>query len=389
MICQSNGHPLVSVVIPAYNAQGFVGATLHSLVNQSYPHLEIIVVDDGSTDNTAQIVMGWKKRDHRIRLLQQPNAGVAAARNLAIRSSRGSFIAPVDADDVCQPDKISKLMTALNLAGDDFGLAYSWSYTIDQYGNMLGKGTEFEYEGSVYLPYLFFNFIGNASATLIRKKCFETVGMFDINFFHQKAQGCEDYDLFLRISEQFKFKLVKEFLTGYRITPNSMSTNYKKMEKSRSLVTNSQKAKHPWIPDVILNWSSAYYYLWLSGLARDRRAYHDSIMYLIKAALKDPIFLITPYYFKIYLAHMFKWVFDNNLNNNKDYKNQITKTQVTNRKINLVKYWLRNVTLSQKQTRMKMLKEKRLASAHLLFRQCLMKSCHDKLKIGLNVHDLN
>ena len=263
MITLVNERPLVSVIVPAYNAQEYLQPTLQSLICQSYPYLEIIVVDDGSIDQTPEIVKNFAKTDHRIQLLQQSNSGVAAARNLAVRHSKGCFIAPVDADDVCKPDKISKLVTALILAGDDFGLAYSWSFIIDQYGNLIGKGTESDHEGYVYPAYFLFNFIGNASATLIRKKCFETVGMFDNNFFRQKAQGCEDYDLFLRIAEQFKFKVVKEFLTGYRKTPNSMSGCHKTMEKSRSLVLKTQKAKNPWIPDVILKWSSAHHYLWL------------------------------------------------------------------------------------------------------------------------------
>ena len=388
---QLNEHPLVSVIVPAYNAEEYLGTTLRSLICQSYPHLEIIVVDDGSDDQTPTIVKNFVKIDNRIQLLQQSHTGVAAARNLAVRHSKGCFIAPVDADDICRPNKFLKLVTALHLASDDFGLAYSWSYIIDQNDNIIGKGTESIREGYVYLPYLFSNFIGNASATLIRKKCFETVGLFDQSFFYQKAQGCEDYDLFLRIAEQFKFKVVKEYLTAYRKSPNSMSCLHKTMEKSHSLVFKAQKAKNPWIPDVIFKWSCAYYYLWLSGLAANNRAYHDSIIFLLKAAMNDPNIFKTSDYFIIFLARIFKWIYADNLNANNENKNISAKHQSsTNRKINSAKNWLKKLISHQKKSRLITQKEKRLATANRLFKQSLMKSRHYNLiNNGLGDHGLH
>jgi len=286
---ESNEFPLVSIVVPAYNAQQYIGPTLQSLIRQSYPHLEIIVIDDGSCDRTAEIVKSAMIKDTRIKLLQQSNCGVAAARNLAIQQSRGSFIAPVDADDICFPDKIAKLLDGLQKAGTRAGLAYSWYVTINQQGNLIGKSRRFEFDGEIFEYLLFSNFIGNASSVLIRKNCFDAVGLYETSFFLQKAQGCEDYDMHLRIAEKFECKLIREFLTGYRKTGHSMSDNYKAMERSRELVFRNQKIRNPWIPAVVFNWAFAYYFLWLSSLAANKGCYYDYLIYLARAAHHDPL----------------------------------------------------------------------------------------------------
>ena len=100
--------PLVSVIIPACNAEIFLEKTLDSVLAQTYKNIEVLVVDDGSQDRTAEIVEGVAQRDHRVILLRQSNAGVAAARNLAIQKSSGKYIAPIDADDIWFPQNLEK-----------------------------------------------------------------------------------------------------------------------------------------------------------------------------------------------------------------------------------------------------------------------------------------
>ncbi|HEY9862115.1 MAG TPA: glycosyltransferase family A protein, partial [Candidatus Obscuribacterales bacterium] len=97
---QDTDAPLVSVIIPAYNAERFIARTLESVLNQTYQNIEVLVVDDGSSDRTPEIVHHFAEIDARIILFHQSNAGVAAARNLAIQHAKGEFIAPLDADDI-------------------------------------------------------------------------------------------------------------------------------------------------------------------------------------------------------------------------------------------------------------------------------------------------
>ncbi len=302
--CVLNEHPLVSVIIPAYNAQQYIGATLQSVICQSYPHLEIIVTDDGSTDKTAEIVKHAMIKDRRVKLLQQPNLGVAAARNLAIRESRGSFIAPVDADDICFPEKFVQLLDGLQKAGVHAGLSYSWSAFIDRCGCVIGLGQRSEIEGDVFEYLLFQNIVGNGSSCLIRKQCFDEVGLYNTTFFSKKAQGCEDFDMYLRIAEKFKFKLIREFLTGYRKTGHAMSNNYKAMERSQKLVFIDQKIRNPWLPDVVFNWAFAYYSLWLSSLAAGKKCYYDSMTYLIRAAQYDPLLVKNSGYLRLFFIRL-------------------------------------------------------------------------------------
>jgi glycosyltransferase involved in cell wall biosynthesis len=109
--------PLVSVTIPAYNAAPYIRQTLESVLFQTYRNLEVIVVDDGSQDETGRIVEYAAKNDDRVILLRQPNQGVAEARNAAIKKSRGEYIAPIDADDLWHPEKIERQVQCILQAG--------------------------------------------------------------------------------------------------------------------------------------------------------------------------------------------------------------------------------------------------------------------------------
>ena len=116
---------LVSVVVPAYNAEATIDQTLQSVRSQSYPHLEVIVVDDGSTDGTRGIVLSHAAQDRRIRLVWEPNSGVAAARNHGIRVARGDLIAPVDADDLWSPEKVARQVDVFDREGHGVTLVYT------------------------------------------------------------------------------------------------------------------------------------------------------------------------------------------------------------------------------------------------------------------------
>lgn len=306
MHCALQEFPLVSIIVPAYNAQRYIEATLESLICQTYPHMEIMVVDDGSTDQTADIVKKFKENDPRIQLLQQSNSGVAAARNLGIQYSRGDYIAPVDADDLCYPQKIAKLVACLQAVDSKVGVVYSWSNIIDSAGNPTGTHLMSDFEGNVFEQLLFSNFIGNASSSLIRRHCLERAGLYNTAFFLQAAQGCEDYDLYLRIAEQFEFRVVKEFLTGYRKSENSMSSNHKSMERSRHLVYRDQKMRNPWIPDIVFHWAFAYHYLWLSRIALDNGYCYDSLKYFTRAATYDKMLITNAMYFRRLISQIRK-----------------------------------------------------------------------------------
>ncbi|CAG1769507.1 partial Glycosyltransferase GlyG, partial [uncultured bacterium] len=291
--------PLVSVIVPAYNAEAYIAHTLNSVLSQTYKNIEVIVVDDGSHDGTAQIVETIAQRDDRVTLLRQPNSGVAAARNLAIQKSRGEYIAPVDADDIWYPQKIEKQVHCMLHAEPSTGLVYAWSVHIDERGLLTAGFNASDIEGDVFVALIMSNFIGNASSALIRRVCLGKVGGYSTRFFEQNAQGCEDRDLYLRIAASYKFRVVKEFLVGYRKVNSSMSLNYRSMEKSYLSVMGDVRQRYPNIPPFIYRWSRSDYCLYLGSQSNVCGHYWKSIHYLYKAALMSPAFLLYPEFYRL------------------------------------------------------------------------------------------
>jgi len=162
--------PLVSAIIPAFNAAAVIERTVGSVIAQTYPAMEILVVDDGSTDETSSIVKNLATDDSRIRLLQQENKGVSAARNLGIKYARGKYIAPLDAGDIWLPEKIEKQVEVFRASPATVGLVYTQSVLIFEEGkpSVYPKGRK--EEGSVFISLLLGNFLQNGSAPLIRRQ---------------------------------------------------------------------------------------------------------------------------------------------------------------------------------------------------------------------------
>lgn len=296
--------PLVSVIIPAYNAENFICKTLESVLAQTYTNIEVLVVDDGSLDKTSEIVKSFAQRDNRVILLQQSNQGVATARNLAIAKSKGEYIAPIDADDIWYPQKIEKQVQWLLNSDSSVGLVYAWSAFIDENDGIIGNYNSWYYlninsiEGEVYRKLLYTNFIGNASVPLIRRECFEKVGGYDSELKKHHAQGCEDWDIYLRIAEYYKFRVVREFLIGYRQVNGSMSRSYISMAKSYQLMMLSSRQRHPEIPNYIFHWSASYFQYYLAWQSLKCDDYGNTLLSLYQAIKLDLILLLHPGLYK-------------------------------------------------------------------------------------------
>jgi len=283
--------PLVSVIIPAYNAENFIPKTLESVLSQTYQNIEVLVVDDGSTDTTAEIVKSFVQKDSRVSLLQQSNAGVAAARNLAIEKSKGEYIAPIDADDIWYPQNLEKQVKCLTSSAPSIGVVYSWSVDINEKNLLTGGFYNSTIEGEVYTALVVYKyFIGNSSASLIRRVCFAKVGGYNCKLKLENAQGCEDWELHLRIAEHYQFKVVPEYLVGYRQITSSMSSNYAAMAKSYSLIMADVRQQHPEIPSSIYRWSSSNFYIYLA-VKSNRSGNHRSTLSWLYRALKEDLLM--------------------------------------------------------------------------------------------------
>jgi len=208
----------VDVVIPAYNAKLFIENALQSVVSQTYPPHQIIVIDDGSKDGTPDIVRSFSIQNPKIpiKCIEQPNAGPSAARNRGLRNVEADFVALLDADDEWLPTKLEKQLAlyqgvggrGLGLVYCDYGLIDSNGKPIPNFGFTLNK----KIRGDVFKQLRKSNQIaGSASAVLIPTHVLQRVGLFD-----EALVSAEDWDLWLRIAEYYSIDFVDEPLVLLR-----------------------------------------------------------------------------------------------------------------------------------------------------------------------------
>lgn len=228
--------PLVSVVVPAFNAESTIRSTLESVLAQTYRNLEIIVVDDGSIDSTAALVASIPPCDVPIRYEYKPNGGVASARNCGIRLANGELLATLDADDLWHPTKIERQVARLQAAGEGAAMVYVWCSWMDQDGSTLAFAPRKYVEGDI-LPYLCLgDIILSGSNALFRTDALRAVGGFDENLRASGAQGCEDWKLYMEMGSRYAVALVPDFLVRYRRSAASMSEDYLQMMRSYRMV---------------------------------------------------------------------------------------------------------------------------------------------------------
>jgi glycosyltransferase involved in cell wall biosynthesis len=227
---------LISIVVPAFNAATTIRETVLSALNQTHHSIEVIVVDDGSTDQTKNVVASLAERDPRVRYFYKANGGVASARNFGIAKARGAFIATLDADDLWYPTKISRQLERFQKSDPETALIYVWCCWIDDSGSVTGYAPPTRSEGNIFPHMCLGNVIISCSNALIRRDVLIDAGGFDETLRSKGAQGCEDWKLYLRIAERHRIAMVPEYLIGYRVSPGSMSEDFHQMMRSRRLV---------------------------------------------------------------------------------------------------------------------------------------------------------
>jgi len=291
--------PLVSIVVPAYNAESTIDETLYSVRWQTYAKLEIIVVDDGSTDSTAAHVLRNCTEDARVRLIRQPNQGLAAARNAGIASASSDYIAPVDADDLWHPAKIERQIAAMMAGGGEVGLVYTWYALIDEKSQITSSNPGPVDEGDVLQRMCRGNLIGNGSSPLMLRQAILEAGGYDSTLQDRLAQGCEDWKLYFQIAEKYKFAVIADHLTGYRQLPGSMSSNVPRMMRSYDMVMDSFLKKYPQYADDFRMGKSETLYWYLMQALRSSRwqdarmvarmmMKHDALFMLVRVCVKIP-----------------------------------------------------------------------------------------------------
>lgn len=214
---------MVSVVIPAYNAEAFIEEAVHSALGQTYTNVEVIVVDDGSTDRTLQVLAGIA--DERLHVISQPNSGVGRARNEGIRVARGECIALLDADDVWSAEKIRRQMAALK-EHPEWAVVGSFMHHISTDGRPIGVSGHHigEVEAREVREALLMPF--PISSMVVRRQVLDRVGLFDEHLSAVVPGMVEDLDLLARIAAAGEVGSVEEVLGGYRMHSGSGSARF-------------------------------------------------------------------------------------------------------------------------------------------------------------------
>lgn len=224
--------PTVSVILPTYNRAHLLGRAIRSALDQTYQDFELIVVDDGSTDDTEQVVRGV--HDQRIHYLRHDeNRGAAAARNTGIRAARGEYIAFLDSDGQWLPENLQRHTEVLGTSSSKVGVVYSdlWRISTDGKKEYWHSPRIMPVDGIVYDQAINYRVSGiNTQVAVIRRECFEKAGMFDEMF-----PRYIDLELLIRLSKHFHLHHIAEPLTNHYVTAG-ISSDGALLIKARKLI---------------------------------------------------------------------------------------------------------------------------------------------------------
>lgn len=287
-----SGRRLVSVVVPAFNASAYIERTLSSAMRQTYTALEIIVVNDGSTDHTAKLIEQMAMSDSRIRLLSTSNRGVAAARNTGIEASSGQFVAFLDADDLWHRTKIEKQVNALNRLSSRWAAVYTLHYIINEDDEIIRPGSSDVARGYIYARHLNVKYVGNGSALLVRRNVALAIGGFDSSYAAAGIGGCEDLDFELRLAARYFIEVVPERLVGYRKYPGSMSSDHLRMGKSALEVVRRSLTANPQLPRYAIGSAIDATQKYAFWEFRQARRTYLSLLMLRPILRSDPCFVV-------------------------------------------------------------------------------------------------
>ncbi|MBB5375942.1 glycosyltransferase involved in cell wall biosynthesis [Deinococcus metalli] len=226
------------MIVPAYNAAAYLPDALRSVLRQTHQDVEVIVVNDGSTDDTAELLGAWQRRDMRVRAVHQPNRGLPAARNAGLNVARGEYVAFLDADDVIHPEKLERQLAYLT-AHPAADLVYSDYVTADADLHLLTE----EVIGVKRLPlreaYAFTN-VFPVMSPLLRRTLVERVGGFD-----ESLRACEDWDYWVRCERAGTFGYLPGHYSTYRMHGTQMHRDLNFMLKYARLAARKNYPTEP------------------------------------------------------------------------------------------------------------------------------------------------
>ncbi|MEC4819137.1 MAG: glycosyltransferase family A protein [Scytonema sp. PMC 1069.18] len=297
--------PKISVIIPAYNTMKYLPDTVESVLKQTFTDFEVLIVNDGSTDN----IVAWASQisDPRVRLISQKNQGTAAARNKGIIESKGEYIAFLDADDIWEPTKLEKQADCLN-KNPLVGLVDTWTIFMDESGTLTGLVMRHNKEGNVYKEVVETcdSSVCCGSSPMIRRSCFDTVGLFD------QESYIEDVDMWIRIAKHYHYAVVKAVLVRYRQHPHNKSKDCQSMFQGfRQLIEKTYKT----LPTDVLYLRPRSYgrlYVFLAWKSIDKKDEKQALYCSQQAIAMYPQLLFRLSFIRLMIAIAVFWMFGAN-----------------------------------------------------------------------------
>lgn len=283
--------PMLSIVIPAYNVAPYIRAAIESALAQTFTDLEVIVVDDGSTDDTTRVLddIALTSNDERLRIINQPNGGLSAARNTGIRHARGAFIGFLDGDDIWLPGKAAAQIIAMQ-KDPAIGISFCHSEYLTEDGHRTGSILLAGKAKPSLHDMIRRNHVGNGSTAIVRRECFEQAGLF-----FNELRSCEDYEMWCRILWLTSYRAVvtPKTLTLYRLRENSLSFNSTKFVENADLAIMCLRKQMPNVPERVFRSGQAEHYRIAAWKAVSAKRPRDGLRLLARAICLRPLLILT------------------------------------------------------------------------------------------------
>jgi len=232
--------PKISVVIPVHNGEKTIQETINSILDQTFTDFELIIINDGSSDRTVEII--GNNPDSRIKLYSYPNKGLSASRNRGIQRSQGDYISFIDADDLWTKDKLASQYHALQ-ATPTAAIAYSGTSRMDEHSKILYNIGLANLRGKVYSYLLLRDIVGSGSNPLIQRQAM--LDLLATGGFDESLKAAEDWDFWIKLSAKYEFIDVPLHQILYRRSPQSMSSQLTRQEQETLKVINNAFTQAP------------------------------------------------------------------------------------------------------------------------------------------------
>ena len=283
--------PLLSIVVPAYNVAPYIEAAVRSALAQTLRDLEVVVVDDGSTDDTPRVLerLAAALDDPRLRILRQDNGGLSAARNAGILAARGEFVGLLDGDDEWLPQKAA-LHLGVMTADPTIGLTFSHSEYMTEAGARAGNILLAGKARPSLHDMIRRNHFGNGSTVVARRACFEEAGLF-----LPELRSCEDYEMWRRVLwlTSYEALLIPRPLTLYRLRESSLSFDSRKFVSYADRAMAILRQDMPNVPERVMRAGHAEHYRIAAWKAISCGRRKDALALMARALALRPLFLVT------------------------------------------------------------------------------------------------